>query len=62
MKRKLFLGAALVGLLALGFVGTGVATAQAGATRDHGPDHAVTRDHGAGHTATGDHGPDHAAP
>jgi hypothetical protein len=61
MKRKL-LGAVLIGLLALGTIGRGSVFAQtAGATRDHGPDHAVTRDHGPDHAATRDHGPDHSA-
>jgi hypothetical protein len=63
MKRKLFWGAVLVGLLALGIIGSGAAFAQtAGASRDHGPDHAASRDHGADHAANRDHGADHAAP
>ena len=65
MKRKLFLGAVLIGLLALGLgiVGGSSALAQtAGASRDHGPGHAVSLEHGPGHAASRDHGPSHAAP
>ena len=64
MKRKqLFLSAVLIGLLVVGIVGGSAAFAQtAGASRDHGPGHAVSIEHGASHAATRDHGPGHAAP
>lgn len=55
------MGLVLIGLLVLGIVGGGAASAQtAGATRNHGPDDAASRDHGAGHAANRDHGADHA--